>query len=735
MNSLPDLQTCDREPIHIPGSIQPHGVLVAVSDEDLRVVHASENLHSWFGVGAEQAIGRTLGELFGTALETRLRAQVHGREPVPLTPFQTREKGPVQVVAHRLSGLYLVEFERSAGETASFERLHVLVWEFMQRAQSLWSAAELAGAAAAAVRAITGFDRVMIYRFDEQWNGVVLAEDRNHKLPSYLGLWFPPSDIPAQARELYRVNRLRLIPDVSYVPVPVLPAVHPRKGEPLDMSHSVLRSVSPVHLEYMRNMQTPASMSISVVREGRLWGLISCHHSEPRHVDYEIRLACDLMGQVFSLQLAAAERNEHYAARMRLNDAHADLLAKLTESGDLFDNLAAHREQLLEAVNAAGVAVVHGTQCVFAGTTPAESQVLQLAEWLLTTVRSDVYSTSELPLVYSPAAEFRNVGSGLLAISISPARGAYILWFRPEVVQTVSWGGDPRKPVEDAPSGARIHPRKSFETWKEQVYGRSANWTPAEIDAAADLRAGIVNVVVRHAEELAAINAGLERANRELEAFSYTISHDLRAPFRHIMGYAELLREIDGGSLTPEGQRYLTNIIDSGRYAGRLVDDLLTFSHIGRKALAKADVDLNAVFNEARTRLEPDTADRVIEWKVGSLPRVQGDTSLLDMVFFNLLSNAVKFTRGRNPAIIEVSSESRPDEVQVSIRDNGVGFDVRHANKLFGVFERLHTMEEFEGTGIGLANVRRIVTRHGGRTWAEAEPGRGATFYFTLPGS
>ena len=734
MNNLPDLTQCDREPIHIPGSIQPHGTLLAAAGDDLRILHAAANTVDWIGVPAAEAIGRTVGELLGDDVEAALRASVHSREAAPLLAFRTRTGRDVQAAAHRSASLYILELEEQQ-QAATFQRLHVLVWEFTARAQALWSVEDLAQEASEAVRRITGFDRVLIYRFDEEWNGAVLAEDRNDALPSYLGLRFPASDIPAPARELYRVNRLRLIPHSEYVPVPVVPALHPRTGEPLDLSHSLLRSVSPVHLEYMRNMGTPASMSISVVREGKLWGLISCHHSAARFVDYEVRLACDLMAQVFALQLSAAERNQHFAARMRLNDSQARLLAMLTEDHDFVDSLAAHGADLLAVVNAAGAAIVQGERCATVGTVPPAPQIEALADWLGSTVRRDVYSSDALAAQYAAAAEFAAEASGLLAVTISAAQRTYILWFRPEIVRTVHWGGDPRTPVEEWDAAGRIHPRKSFETWKERVQGRSAPWTASEVEAAGELRAALIHVVLRRAEELAAINASLEHANRELEAFSYSISHDLRSPFRHITGYAQLLREAEGERLAGQSSRYLDNIFNSALHAGRLVDDLLTFAQIGRKTLAHSEVDLAAIVDEVRQRIQPETAGRRIDWRIGPLPAVIGDPSLLGMVFANLLDNAVKYTRGREVTTIEIDSHPADGEHVIRIRDNGVGFDMAHANKLFGVFERLHTIEEFEGTGIGLANVRRIIARHGGRTWAEAEPDSGASFYFTLPRS
>ena len=228
--------------------------------------------------------------------------------------------------------------------------------------------------------------------------------------------------------------------------------------------------------------------------------------------------------------------------------------------------------------------------------------------------------------------------------------------------------------------------------------------------------------------------AELEGANRELEAFAYSISHDLRAPLRHINGYLDLLSNTALSALPDQERHYLKQVADSARQMDRLIDDLLLFSRMGQEVLRPEELDLNETLEQALAQLEPETKGRNILWKKGPLPHVRADGAMLIQVFVNLLSNAVKYTAPRSPAEVEVTTvPGRPDEVVVLVRDNGVGFDMRYADKLFGVFQRLHSNSEFEGTGIGLANVRRIIHRHGGRTWAEGKPEAGASFYFSLP--
>jgi len=367
------------------------------------------------------------------------------------------------------------------------------------------------------------------------------------------------------------------------------------------------------------------------------------------------------------------------------------------------------------------------------GDAPTESAIVDLVDWLS---RQDVggrYSSEHLEADYPGGAASLSPAAGVLAISISQLHRHYVLWFRHEIVRTVDWAGDPTKTGHSQDGAAALTPRSSFARWRQTLHGYARRWRASEIDAADQLRHAILAVALRRAEEMAALNEELTRSNRELEAFSYSVSHDLRAPLRHIVGYADLLREFDGERLSERGQRFLSNITEASHFAGTLVDDLLTFSQMGRAALRRVPVAMNDLVSSVVRDLGDEIIDRDLQWQIGVLPVVVADSAFLQLALRNLLANAVKYTRTRTPAVITISAEDQPDAWVFHVRDNGVGFNMKYSDKLFGVFQRLHRMEEFEGTGIGLANVRRIVERHDGRVWAHGEPDCGATFSFSLP--
>lgn len=733
------IERCAQEPIQLPGSIQPQGFLLVLDEADLRILQASENARHWLGLAPDELLGRDFAALIAEDFD--LRAHLERLPEGEIFPFHIGDVrlrlGPsagkrTTVLVHRYDQVLIAEFEPRRQRSADDPNVdfYPLVRAFVSGLHTADSIEELLQRSVREIKRITGFGRVKAYRFDAEGNGLVIAEEADAGYPQYLGLCFPASDIPRQARELYRINRIRVIEDANYQPSPLIPADNPRTGRPLDLSFATLRSVSPVHLQYMRNMGTLASMSLSIVVDGRLWGLISCHHGEPRAVGFQTRTACELLGSVLSLQIESRESHASTRQLLDLRQRIVRMLSAMADHDSISEGLLELPEVLLGFADATGAAIISAEHCELVGDTPPAAQVNALVHWLANRGDETVFHTDNIQRDIEELPELTEHAAGVLAVAISQIHSHYLLWFRPEQARTVNWAGRPEKDLD--PQG-RLSPRHSFERWQEEVRGFSAPWEPLIVDAVLELRTAVLGIVLRKAEELAQLAGELRRSNKELEAFSYSVSHDLRAPLRHIAGYAELLAEIEGAALTERGRRFLQHIEDAAGFAGTLVDNLLAFSQMGRSALRLSEVDLNALVETIRVEMQPDYAGRHIVWVVQALPKLIGDPAFINLALRNLIANAIKYTRDRDPARIEIGARQTPEETQVFIRDNGVGFDMTYANKLFGVFQRLHRMEEFEGTGIGLASVRRIVERHDGRVWAEGEIDRGATFHFALP--
>ena len=715
---LPDLAQCAAEPIRVPGAIQPHGRMAVLDARDGRLLALSAN---WTG---EQQVREALSVL--PVDSGRLQP---GRTPTWLgsLPLDGRT---FDVTAHVQGERVLVEYEAGSPGAGMHAPIYAVARDVLPLLQNADSVPALCRIAAREMKRLTGFGRCLVYRFDADGHGEVLAERADPGYETYAGHRFPASDVPAQARELYRVNHIRLIPDANYEPVPLVAAAGAPDPSGLDLSFASLRSVSPVHLEYMRNMGTAASMSVSIVARGRLWGLISCHDHAPRHLPFQTRVACEHLGRLLSLQIQALEDSSEVAQRLALHEQVLNAVALMAESDGTLQRLVAPELAITKLVDATGAAVVLNDVCWLTGRTPEAEAVRRLAHWIVER-GEDVFCTDRLPEVWPEGEALLPDCAGVLALSISQVHRHVVLWFRPELVRTIQWAGDPRK--TPAAQG-RIHPRLSFESWQERVRGRSLPWEPAQAAAVSELRQALISLVLRRAEEMAGHAVELGRVNKELEAFSYTVSHDLRAPMRHIAGYVDLVMEDNADKLDDRARRYLRHVKDAAAYAGQLVDALLDFSRLGRSGLKPSWIEGDMLLEDLVDELRQQEARRPIEWRVApGLPRLWADPVLLQVAVRNLLANAVKYTRGRAPARIEVRAISLPEGEGLEITDNGVGFPMKYVGKLFGVFQRLHRTEDFDGTGIGLANVKRIVERHGGKVWARGEPDRGASFGFVLP--
>lgn len=732
------IDNCAREPIQIPGSIQPQGFLLVIDEAALTIVQVSANVSTWLGMAPESLIGMALTRVFVDcpSLLDRLAALPEDDQ----NPFHvgdvsflegSRAGKPTAMMVHRHDRVLIAEFEPASDMGSAYGNVYPLMRTFISQMEETETIEALSLRSVSEVKRITGFGRVKVYRFDADGNGLVNAEVADEGYPSYLGLSFPGTDIPAQARALYLANRIRVIEDADYQASPLVPVNNPVTGAPLDLSFATLRSVSPVHLQYMRNMQTLASMSISIVVRGQLWGLISCHHSTPRAVSFQTRTACELLGSVLSLQIETKEAQAKNQRMLILRRQIVQMLAAMADLDSVIGGLRAMPDVLLAFVEASGAAVISESTLDVYGETPKREQIQALTQWLSKRGTHDVFQSDNVGRDIPELPKLAESVSGVLAMAISELHSNYIIWFRPEQTRVVNWAGKPEKSVSDSGS---LSPRHSFALWQETVRGFSRPWDELDTEGVVELRAAVLGIVLRKAEEMAALADELKKSNKELEAFSYSVSHDLRAPLRHIAGYAELLGDIEGSKLSERGVRFLENIGESARFAGTLVDNLLSFSQMGRSAMRYSEVDLNAMVDAIRREMLPDYQDRDLQWHVPEpLPVVIADAAFLHLAMRNLLSNAIKYTRNQSAAVIEIGSYEEDDKVVVYIRDNGVGFDMQYASKLFGVFQRLHRMEEFEGTGIGLASVRRIIERHDGSVWAHGELRQGATFYFALP--
>ncbi|PDW03492.1 ATP-binding protein [Candidatus Viridilinea mediisalina] len=743
-----DLTNCDREPIHIPGTIQPHGVLLALTEPDLSIIQVSANTTTLLGLSPQHLLGQPLGVLFtpeqiALIQEGLSSTQIEEQKFHNLTLALGGSGQPFDLIVHRMAGTLILELEASAqSDQALALRVYRMVKQTVIACQRTTSVREFAQTLVTAVRGLTGFDRVMVYQFQADGSGVVIAEEKSETVEAFLDLRYPASDIPRQARELYLRNWVRLIPDVNYQPVALLALDADHAREPLDLSFASLRSVSPIHIEYLKNMGVHASMSISLVRHNQLWGLIACHHEHgPVYLPYDIRAACEFLGHMVSLQIGDKEATEDTAYRLALQEVQSALVQHMSVANDVLDGLTRFQPNLSDFITAGGTAVCMDGRCVTLGTTPPQALILQLVDWLHQEMEDTIFATNALPSVYPPITPFMTIASGLLAVRLVRARPNYLLWFRPEVVQTVNWGGNPAKPVEVVAGSDLLSPRKSFEVWKQTVTNTSLPWHDCELAAARDLRRAIIDLVLYKVDELARLNEELTRSNVELDSFAYVASHDLKEPLRGLHNYAHFLIEDYGEQLDASGTEKLETLVRLTQRMENLIDSLLHYSRVGRAELTRVAVDLNAELADVLHLLEPRLREDGVAIRVTrTLPTIQADPARVREVFANLIANALKYN-DKSQKLIEIGYDliaagdgSKTFAFYVS--DNGIGIAEEHHDTIFRIFKRLHGRDAYGGgVGAGLTIVKKIIERHGGTIWLTSQLNQGTTFWFTFGAS
>lgn len=735
-----NVKSLKEAPIHLSSQIQPHGVVLVLEEPDLKVLQVSNNTWENLGVNAESVLGKTLEELLDSFQVERIKTGLlkENIDFINPTKLWMPKKGGDYVVfdgvfQRNAEGFLILELEPAISqENIPFLSFYHLAKASINELEKTANVRDFCQIIVQEVSKVTGFDRVMLYKFDDDGHGSVLAEEKIPSLESYLGLHYPESDIPKPARKLFISNSIRLIPDAQAQPVQMIPVKNPISDRPLDLTNSILRSAAPCHLEYLHNMGVGASLTISLIKDQKLWGLIACHHQTPKYVSYELRKACEFLGRVIFAELSAREETEDYDYRMNLTHIQSLLVEYMSQEDNFIDGLVKHQPNLLDLTSAKGAAVCCGDKFTLIGETPKEEELVFLMQWLKNNIDSEIFYTDSLPKLYPDAERFKNVASGLLAIPISHRN--YVLWFRPEVIQTVNWGGDPNRAFEVSQSegNLRLCPRKSFELWKQTVRLTSLPWKYVEIKAALELRKAIVNIVLRQADELAELAQDLERSNAELKKFAYVASHDLQEPLNQVANYVQLLAMRYEDELDIDAKEFINYAVEGVSLMQTLIDDVLAYSKVDTQAIAFQLTEVESALEKALSNLR----QRIVETKAAithdPLPIVMAGSTQLMQLFQNLIANAIKF-RSNKPPQIHIGAERLEDEWLFSVKDNGIGIDPQFSDRIFVIFQRLHTRDEYQGTGMGLAICKKIIECHRGRIWVESQLGEGATFYFTIP--
>lgn len=730
--------------IHSPGSIQPHGVLLALSPSEFRILQVSNNSENYLGIKAGDLLGQLLSSFVDEAqLEVIRHYSLQESETVNYIKLRWRSRKGEECFdgfVHRIADAVILELQPAVSEV-NFLELANLVRGAIAKLKRTSTLKEFLQLAAREVRKITNFDRVMIYQFDAQGAGEVIAEAKQKELsPSYLGLHYPATDIPQAARELYRRSLVRVVPNLQAAASELVAMENSQtSSHQLDLSLSVLRSVHPCCVEFHRNMGTAAIVVISLIKDDKLWGLISCHHRTPKNISIELRSACELLGQFVSSELANKVIQEEVDYKVKLESLRSEIIESISQAQNFIDALIQPEPRLLELVGAKGAAVCLDGEITLVGTTPTLEEIEELIDWAHSRVKDNLFYTDSLPKLYPKAKTFKDTACGLLLLQISQIKRYYILWFRPEVLQTVDWAGNPNESIKIAADGSvSICPRQSFAKWQEIVRYTSLPWLPPEIDSACALKNAIVGIVLQKAEELAKLNQDLDRSNQELASFAYAASHDLKEPLRGIYNYSTILLEDYASLLDEDGIDYIQTILSLSVRMETLINTLLRLSQLGKAELHLQATDLNQLLQQVIEVLKASYQQVNFEIRIPRfLPTVRCDPVLVGEVFANLIANALKYN-DKAQKWVEIGYLDREGEegmppLTFYVKDNGIGIQQHHLETIFKLFKRLHSQQRYGGgTGAGLAIAKKIVERHGGRIWVESVVGEGSTFYFTL---
>ncbi|MFW5652602.1 MAG: ATP-binding protein [Planctomycetota bacterium] len=770
-----DLETCASEPIHIPGSVQPRGVLLGLDDR-WRVTHETGLVERFFT--RKTVIGKHSEEFLpAAALEAMQESPTLSRLPgrnarvrVHL-PSMTDGIVTVEVSLHRNDqGVLIAEFEDADIMPTSAP---AGVDEALAEVVNAHTETAVLDATVLALRRLTGHDRVIGYLFDHEYNGNVISEASRAGLTSYMHQRFPASDIPPQALRLYRRKRVRLISDINYIP-------HEIRGvkgavSPLDLSDADLRSVSPIHIEYLHNMGVRSTLVCSLLRDNDLLGMLACHHLQPKYIAPEMRERAMLIADIAAARLATLRDTKVNAKRLAAYQGNARLLFALTRDPGSLNELGRHVERLQHLLDSTGAAVIIGDRVFTSGATPQERDVRELASLLRRQAVDGVASTHHLGALSQNYAHLRDVAAGVLAVFIGSSDQDAVLWFRPEIVASVSWAGNPYEAVQIDEGGMRVSPRKSFDSYVELQRDRSDPWMPWELEIAQSVRGSVANIARQmtqlyelaqqrkqaeeaartHARELEEASRAMASArdqafaaNRAKSEFLANMSHEIRTPLTAILGYADLLAADGEGGISDDAvarQDAANTIRNAGRHLLTVINDILDISKIeaGRMLVEDVQTDVAGVIAEVVSLMRVRASERNIELRAKletPIPDwIMSDPTRLRQILMNIVGNAVKFTtEGHVELTVAATSAAgrRPARIQFTVSDTGMGLTEQQAQRLFQPFEQADSSatRRHGGTGLGLVICRRLARLMGGDVrLTKTQEGVGSTFLIDLP--
>lgn len=720
-----DITNCDKEQIHLVGKIQNHGGLISINPNNGIITDTSQNIKNFINKEPKEIIGKLLSKVLNSPYSTNKLPKC----------FNLRNYRDLIFITHQHQGRTIIEIETYNDALSALNDLEFLENTFAQFNEEK-TEGEISNLLSGIVQQYLGYDRVMIYKFDENWNGNVVGEKTRGKVTSYFNHNFPAEDIPSIARQMLVKKISRQITDVH---TPSIPIIQSDSKAPLDLLHSELRYPSLIHLEFLKNMNVTATFTVSILVKGQLWGIIACQHeSGPLHVPYSKRKTCEALARYFGNYLQGVQEEFDDKLYRNLIESQNKIVEAISKHSMLKNGFEENAASLLALHNASGIAFKYNTRLTLFGNTPDAKHVNELVEWIGKKNINDIYFTDCLSKEYPKGKELQKVASGILVLSIFNSLDEYIIWFRPEKEIKQAWAGDPAKIVVD--EGQTLHPRKSFKTWYQSIKGHSKPWDKVQVKAAKVLRWELIQIKLTTQNtdlkdllaEKTKAQRELKKSNEHLEDFAYTVAHDLKSPLRGINNLLSFLSEDHEKDLPKGGNELIALIKEKILFMHNMISEILSASK--REGINSEQViDLNTFIPELTNRIKFSSKVKITQ--DNNLPIVVYNASQLNQIFRNLIDNSIKYS-DKSPTRIHISSVLSGNNWEISVQDNGIGIPKKYHKEIFVPFnkvsEKISTKKK-NSTGIGLSIIKKIITENKGVINIESEEKKGTRIYFTIP--
>lgn len=725
---------CHDEPIHIPGTIQSFGYLIGIDAASYEIIFFSENITDLFPVGEKN-------DLFGKQISDlpEMYASISQSDIFRDLESHTRRENETyfdkiliggksyHFSVFRTDDNIFLEFEAVIGNpekriTNKYDNFYII-----EDGEEIWNQL------LSTLFKIINYDRIMVYQFMSDGSGKVIAEKTNNNLESYLGLHYPESDIPRQARELYLKKRKRIFSNVYSEPVPILS----RKKESIDLTFSGSRAMSPIHGQYIKNSGASSSFSVSIIIDDQLWGLVTCQNVTPKHIDLEDRVQAGIFTVLASNAFSSFKSKKELEYRLDLSEKVAGLKSDFLRFDTLHESLVENKEKIQNLIEADGVAIVYDQEITTEGSTPDEAAITNISDWALANIEDLVFISRSFLKDFGAELMLDDSAAGIVIYIIDRSKKELLIWFRKEFDEHISWAGNPEKKIEKFSENGEeismVSPRQSFDAFTEDIKGHSKRWSLRNEIAIQAIRDIILETSHKQYSTIKSLNDQLKKVNEELDSFSYTISHDLGTPLTIMKLNAQML--MNGLKNADDSQKKkLKAIIDEIDSMADMMHDVLQLSKAKHVDIKLEPVETGDIIRKITDNAKMSFGSEKTKVEMHHLPEVLADKTMIHQVFLNIINNAVKYSAQKDLPKVEIRGEEKDDKIVYTISDNGIGIPEASRERMFKIFNRMDNAKKFKGNGVGLSIVHRIMKRIGGNVeYVSSENGTSFILTFQNP--